>query len=106
VKVDLDLGYASGSGIIEPNKGPAISYYTFSATQPILPATSSKATVTILDESKTTGIPSIEALKTQSQYRAKVLEYYQVQYLSPLSDSRVELKVKWQLFCIVLKVSF
>lgn len=56
---------------------------------------SSKTLIKILDESKTTGIPSLEALKARSQYQAKILEYYQVSYLSPLSNPKVELKVKY-----------
>ena len=89
--MDLDLGYASGSGTIEgPNKTAPIPYYATSATE----SKGSKTLVTLLDESKTTGIPSLEALKARSQYQAKILEYYQVSYLSPLSSPKVELKVK------------
>ena len=93
VKVDLDLGYASGSGVIEPNKSPTVPYYTTSATKSRT-SINSKTLLTVLDESKTTGIPSLEALKARSQYQAKILEYYQVSYLSPLSNPKVELKVK------------
>ena len=58
--------------------------------------------VKVLDESKTTGIPSLEALKTRSQYQAKILEYYQVSYLSPLSSPKVELKVRKQEHEVIL----
>lgn len=50
--------------------------------------------MTILDEDKSTGIPSLEALKARSEYQAKILEYYQVSYLSPLSSPKVALQVK------------
>ena len=96
VKVDLDLGYASGSGVVESNKSSTtISYYTPSAMK-TRTSISSKTMVNILDESKTTGIPSLEALKARSQYQAKIQEYYQVSYLSPLSSPKVELKVRME----------
>lgn len=79
--------------MIEPNKHSAVPYYASSATRPVSTSISSKAALTILDESKTTGIPSVEALKTRSKYKAKILEYYQVSYMSPQSDAKVELKV-------------
>lgn len=94
VKVDLDMGYASGSGVVEPNKSPISPYSISSITNHRTASISAKTLVTILDESKTTGIPSLEALKARSQYQAKILEYYQVSYLSPLSSPKVELKVK------------
>lgn len=98
--MDIDLGYASGSGTIEgSNKTPPIPYYATSATSATSATNSrtsrsSRTLVTLLDESKTTGIPSLEALKARSQYQAKILEYYQVSYLSPMSSPKVELKVQ------------
>ena len=91
--MDLDLGYVSGSGVVD--KGYAVPFYSTSATKTVS-SVSSRIMVNLLDESKTTGIPSLEALKARSQYQAKILEYYQVSYLSPLRSPKVELKVRTQ----------
>ena len=62
---------------------------------PISPAYKDvKKSIMILDEISATGIPSIDSLKTRSQYRAKLLEYYQVAYLSSVSGPKVELTVR------------
>ena len=53
-----------------------------------------KKSIMILDKISATGIPSVDSLKMQSQYRAKLLEYYQVAYLSSVSGPTVELTVR------------
>jgi len=64
-------------------------------TEPISPAYKDvKKPIMILDEISATGIPSIDSLKTRSQYRAKLLQYYQVAYLSSVNGPKVELTVR------------